>query len=548
MKKYFFSTALMLLVCGLSAACNDDDTGGHKTPAIEIDTEDLTQEFSRETQTRFVSVVHSKLFDLRSSDDSWLTVKRTGNGLQINGINITVAENTLAAERTAEVTIWTEDVETIKITVTQSGAEAVLSAAEQSVLVKNTLSFNLNVTANMDVVFDLPTWITQDNEVTGQGTHSFTATALENDTPRSGEIVIRAENVQGVTPVTIPVKQEPMAEIILPNLPTIPAPQFSAKWLDLFFINGGYRNTPSNTATESPSRIELRTGSNTPPSVWNSSIRSYVASYPAATHDTYYVAMYDERLTTDIDAGTGAIQNGFTLETYLKVSDISASRIRPFATINVHGGLGIDNVGIGFQIVDGQAEFICANMNNQIQHLPIGAAWDTNKFYHIMAVYTGSQKPDNKVTLYVDGEEVGHTGALGDWTSLSWDDYYRGIGIGGNFAKLVWNGIEPGGMLHDGMIGEIAFFRWSTDEMTAQGVATRYAAVTSRASLTAFDQLKTMIETTLPAKATSGVTNEVRKAIEEAIELGWSLMGNFETTQSTVNDYLDYAAQLLELE
>lgn len=543
MKKLFFLPALLLLFAGIFTACDDDNTEDSFN-GIQISTEDLTQQFSRESQSRFVSVTHSKLFDLKSSDDSWCHVKRTGNGLRITGIGITVDENTLAADRNAEVTIWAKDVEPVTIQVSQSAAPAALSVKEKSILIKSQLSFNLTVTANFEIEFTLPEWITQNDEVTGEGTHTFTATSIEDGSdPRNGEIIAKAKTLAGVEPVVIPVRQEPASDKKLPELPTIPTPAFSAKWVDLYFVKDGYKNTPTNPDTEGTDRVELRTGAKAPASIWNEGLSCYVASYPEATSDTYYAAVYDDRQTSNFNSEPTAIQGGFTLETYLKVSDISQEYIRPFANFDARGN---GQLGLGLQFVSGVAQFTCSNMNSQYQHMQIDG-WQTAKFYHILVVYQGSKREskENTMTLYVDGRKIDETGALGDWTTVVWDKI-RGIGIGGNFAQP--SDDDPAVLIKDGMVGEIAMFRWYSDELTAEEVTTRYESVTARTSSSKFADLKTMIETTLPAKSDSGVSGELQAAIKDAINLGWKLMGDFETTPETVTAYLAYAQELLDFE
>lgn len=542
MKKLFFFPALLLLLAGAFTACDDDNTEeGPK--AIRISTEDLTQQFTLEGESRFVAVTHSKLFDLKSSDPSWCNVKRTGNGLRITGINITVDKNTQAADRSAEITIWADDVDPVVIQVSQSAAPAALSVKEKSILVKGTLTFNLTVTANFEIEFVLPAWVTQNNEVTGEGTHSFTAEAVEDGAePRTGEIVVKAKTLTGVNPVTIPIRQEPASDKKMPELPTIPAPAFTAKWVDLYFVKDGYANTPTNTDTEGTDRVELRTGAKTPASVWNNTLNCYVASYPEATSDTYYAAIFDDRVTSNFNSEPTAIQAGFTMETYLKVSDVTQEYIRPFANFDARGN---GQLGLGLQIINGTAQFTCSNMNSNYRHMTIGP-WDTGKYYHIMVVYQKSKgSTGNTMILYVDGEKVDETGAMGDWTTVVWDKI-RGIGIGGNFAQPTDD--NPAVVIKDGMIGEVAFFRWYSDELTAANAATRYAAITTRASSAKFADLKTMVETTLPVKAETGISGELKAAISEAIKIGWSLMGNFETTEETVTAYLKYADELLDFE
>lgn len=542
MKRTCLLSLLSLLTLGVLTACKDDDTGD-VARGIQIDAAALHQEFGPEAETRFVSVTHSKIFDLKASDDTWCHVKRTGNGLQITGINITVDENLLAQSRQADITIWARDADPVVIEVIQRAAPAELNVKEKSVLIRNQLIFNLTVTANFEVEFATPEWIRMTAEGPVQGLYTFMAEDLEpGDPARDGEIVVKAKQLEDVEPVVIPVRQEPLDDAQLPEVPEIPVPKYQAYWTDLYFVRDGYCNVPTNPETEGENRVEVRTGAKTPVSVWSDVAKCYVASYPASTSDTYYAAIFDDRVTSNILSESTAIQSGFTMEIYLKVSDVSQEYIRPFANLDARGN---GQLGLGLQIIGGQAQFTCANMIPQYQHIEIGP-WNTDKYYHIAAVYQGSKRPGgNTMVLYVDGVQVGESAALGEWTTVVWDKI-RGIGLGGNFAQPADD--DPAVLIKDGMVGEIAFFRWYSDELAAADVAARYNTITARAASSKFADLRTMIETTLPAKADSGVSGELKTAIQEAITLGENLMGNFETTEQTVDTYLSYTRKLLEFE
>lgn len=542
MKKTFLLSLLSLLTFGVLTACKDDDTDDSDR-GIQIDAVSLHQEFGQEAETRFVPVTHSKIFDLKSSDDSWCHVKRTGNGLQITGINITVDENLQAQSREADITIWARDADPVVIEVIQRAAPAELSVKEKSILIRNQLIFNLTVMANFEVDFELPAWIQRTSEDVTQGIYTFMAEALEQDgEPRESEIVVKAKQIENVEPVVVPVRQEQGSETQLPEAPTIPEPEYKAYWTDLYFVKDGYCNVPTNPNVEGEDRVEIRAGAKTPASVWSDAVKCYVASYSEATSDTFYAAVFDDRMTSNVYSEPTAIQHGFTMETYLKVSDVSQEYIRPFANFDARGN---GQLGLGLQIINGDAKFSCANMSSQYQHIEVGP-WNTEKYYHIVAVYQGSKRPGgNTMVLYVDGVQVGESAALGEWTTVVWDKI-RGIGIGGNFAQP--SDDDPAVLIKDGMVGEIAFFRWYSDELTVADVTARYNMIAARAACPKFADLRTMVETTLPVKADSGVSGELRTAIQEAISLGESLMGNFETTEPTVDAYLSYAHKLLEFE
>lgn len=534
MKKLFFLPALLLLFAGTFTAC-DDDNPEEGPRAIQISPEDLTQQFDKQAESRFVAVTHSKLFDLKSSAPSWCNIKRTGNGLRITGINISVEENTLAASRSAEVTIWADDVDPVVIQVTQSAAPATLHVKEKAILVKSMLTFSLTVTANFEVDFELPEWITQNEGTPEEGTHSFTAGAIEDGAePRAGNIVVKAKTLTGVAPVTIPVTQEPASDKKLPEPPTVPDAQFSAKWVDLYFTKDGYRNTPTNESTGAD-RVEVLTGAKTPASVWSDALHCYVASYPEATTDTYYAALY-RNADKSINAEPKAIQGGFTMETYLKATNTQTGYVRPFANLDIYSHASL---GFGFQTIDGSAQFTCVGETGGYKHIQYGA-WDPNAYYHIVIVWSGKEDPSNNpMILYVNGQKIGESGNIGGWTTVTWDNIWA-IGIGGNF--------DVQGGIRDGMTGEIAFFRWYADKLSEADITARYNALTARASSSGFADLKTMIATTLPAKAETGISGELKTAITAAIETGWNLMGNFETTDATVTAFLAYTQELLDYE
>lgn len=545
MKKYFSSALLALALVGGFSSCEEQKVEP-VTTVINISEANRTQEFGKTAETRFVEVTAEKLFDLKSTDESWCKVKRTGNGLRITGINIDVTENPRAAARQCEVLIWSKGTDTTRVQIRQTSADPVLTVDQEKVLVKGTLDFTVAVKANFGYKVSMPEWISQTGEPTAEGVHSFLCAALaEGSEPREGEIVFAAESLEGVTPVKVLVRQEVPVQKKLPVAPTFELK--NAEWADLFFVKNGCVNAKTHAddiwsdRKNAWDRAELRTGAKTPASVWNDALKCYVADYPAATNDTYYAIMYDDKKSSEtvkFDCEPTAIQGGFSWETYLRVSDVSQEYIRPFGNFDAKGN---GQIGFGYQIINGNGQFTGSNMNCRFSHISTGK-WNTEKFVHIVVVY--NTKPNNTFQIYMDGKLMGESDPMGDWTSVSWDQI-RGLGLGGNLVQPTNNVWKT--EIRDGMVGQIAYFRWYQTPMTKDAVSARYAAVSTRAGLTKINALRKMVEDTLPAKS-KGCSKELQVAIAEGITIGQKLMGDFATTDSMIATYLTYAQELLDFE
>lgn len=552
MKRLFFLPAVLMLFAGIFTACTDTD---EEAVRIDISQDDLTQEFTSAASERFVNLTANKIFDLKSGDKSWCNIARTSNDYRVIGITITVDENLVVEDRETEVTVWTKDLDPVIIKVHQQAATPYIAVTEQSLIIKNNLRIELHIRTNVELDFELPEWITPSDTDEDAGIYRFTATELGTASPRNGNIVVKAKTMAGVTPVTIPVSQE--EPVVLPAAPEIPAEIHKAVWSDMYFTPEGYKNRAEGMGGNAPVRIAVGSAG-APESVWSEELKCYVASYPTVNPKKYYTALY-----TDLDGfkadgyaleGNGA---GCTLEFYLKVTNTGeGKRIRPLGSFEAANG----NWGIGLEIDDADSyAFRVANARSQFispQLAPDDNTWDKTKWYHMLFIY---DKANDKVGLYVNGaacdERPFNLNDDWKWITLPWQDHHRGIGLGGNYRGLYGNeeadpNPETTKMLLDGMTGEIAFFRWydGGTRFSAQEVATRYAAIKARESSTKFTSLRTMITETLPGKTATNISSDLKSAIDSAVEMGWNLMGNFETTDATVDAYLEYADKLLNFE
>lgn len=551
MKRLFFLPIALMLFAGTFPACTDSD---EEPVRIDIEQKDLTQTFTSEAAERFVNVTANKLFDLKSSDDSWCTIKRTSDEFRVTGITIAVQENLVVEGRSAEITLWSKDADPVVIKVSQAAATPYITVTEKSLLIKNNLTIGLHIQTNVEPDFELPAWITRGETDKETGVYYFTVADLGGSAPRSGNIVVKSTTVAGVTPVTIPVKQE--EPVVLPLAPEIPKEKYDAVWSDLIFTADGYKDRAAGKDGNAPMKI-VKGSAGAPASVWSSEINSYVISYPSIEPEKYYTVLYCDLDGFKADGyaleGNGS---GCSLEFYLKVTNTgNGNRIRPIGSFEVKNG----NWGIGLEIDDSDAfSFKIANGNSQWntpELAPDQNTWDKTKWYHMLFIY---DKPNSKVVLYVNGvkacdDRPFNAGSGNTWVTLPWQDHHRGFGLGGNYRGL-YNGEEyiPGTnkMLTDGMTGEIAFFRWYDGSIvyTPEEVAARYAAIEARKTSAKFVTLQEMISKTLPEKAGTNISTDLKSAIDSAVEMGWNLMGNFEATEASVDAYLKYANELLNFE
>lgn len=171
---------------------------------LRVDESHLTVNFTADKSTATIPVETNLTYTL-TADQTWCAATKSDG----SEIVITADPNTTAQLRTARLTLMAKDNHTVVVTVNQIGTDPAILVKESAVEVaEDQLDFTLEVTANTDIQFALPEWISA-KTAAAQGTtvYAFRAEPLEEErSSRTGEIVVSDKN--GVaTSVTVPVKQ-----------------------------------------------------------------------------------------------------------------------------------------------------------------------------------------------------------------------------------------------------------------------------------------------------------------------------------------------------
>jgi endonuclease/exonuclease/phosphatase family metal-dependent hydrolase len=201
----------MALVVALLTACKDEPVAD--SARLELSQE--TVNFPSDAATMMVTVNCNRDFTAapeEAADHSWCTVNVLAG--QTHNLSISVTANEDAyRERTAKIIISAEGADSRYLTVRQVRATPQISVKETQVILYEAegFDFSLEVTANISVVFDLPTWITHqsgDASATGAQTHTFTATPLDDeDTLRDSVITVKAADPSFADSIAVVVRQ-----------------------------------------------------------------------------------------------------------------------------------------------------------------------------------------------------------------------------------------------------------------------------------------------------------------------------------------------------
>jgi glycerophosphoryl diester phosphodiesterase len=208
MNKFLLKIVCIVLVSGCSPKESDSEQF-----FLEIDATQQVQNFTPEAGHKSLTVMSNCAIET-SSSQAWCTPE-VMPGYATDNLRITVAANVSTETRTAVVSVSSKDVKTIvNITVHQTGLIPALAVSNTGIALRDgETDFMLEVTANVPVVFDKPSWITEkEGNVweNGRKTYAFTAAPLPEDLPlREGNIVVRtAATFAGVSPISVKVTQE----------------------------------------------------------------------------------------------------------------------------------------------------------------------------------------------------------------------------------------------------------------------------------------------------------------------------------------------------
>lgn len=236
-----FSIGLLLIF-----ACKKETP---EVALLEISDEDLTllqQPFIHEAGSRTVALSTSLSIVRASSSADWCNaniVEHNGTSLRIE-----VFPNEGFAERTAEITVFGQGVETIVIPIKQWANQPALIVAENNgiEIVDGELDFTLHITSNVDFTLEIPDWISDAGDNTpyiGSKVYTFVASSITPGS-REGEIKVITEDHQDLN-VTIPVSQ--LQNVLYPTLTDFtPA---SGEKGETIVLNGANFGTNSDLVT-----------------------------------------------------------------------------------------------------------------------------------------------------------------------------------------------------------------------------------------------------------------------------------------------------------
>jgi len=194
--------SLILLLSCLVFACEKD------SPTLEVAQVQLNYTFEEIGGTKFASIKSDREFTA-ISDQTWCTTEIYSGGRN-NNLRISTDKNGNAEIRTAVITVASEGLPAIQITVVQNAATPFISVTEKTVVLANIQEFTLEISANTLFTYELPSWIQPkvgNTPAPGKGIYSFIAETLASG-ERQGSIIIKAVGMDVlISPVTIPVTQ-----------------------------------------------------------------------------------------------------------------------------------------------------------------------------------------------------------------------------------------------------------------------------------------------------------------------------------------------------
>lgn len=194
--------SIILLLSGLVFACEKDAS------TLEVAEVQLNYNFEEIGGTQFATVKSDREFTA-TSDQTWCTIEIYPGGRN-NNLRISTNKNENAEIRTAIISIASDGLPGIQITVVQNAATPFISVTEKTVVLANIQEFTLEITANTLFTYELPAWIQPkagNTPAIGKGTYAFVAETLASG-ERQGNIIVKAanSNIQ-VNPISIAVTQ-----------------------------------------------------------------------------------------------------------------------------------------------------------------------------------------------------------------------------------------------------------------------------------------------------------------------------------------------------
>ena len=193
---------ILCFFAGILFACNEDEDVKVSTdPYFGVKGELLTQQFSGDSETRYVTISTNQSFTATSSAPSWCAIELIDD--KVDNLKITINKNEGTSERTAQITVSATGFDDAVIQVTQAWTPSI-SADQPYILLNNdNLEFTLKVTSNIEYELEIPDWVVKKGSQS-DGTYSFELNAISPG-ERMGNIIIKAKDENFTTKVTVPV-------------------------------------------------------------------------------------------------------------------------------------------------------------------------------------------------------------------------------------------------------------------------------------------------------------------------------------------------------
>ena len=212
MNKYLKFLAVCFVASAISAimiSCNGNDDPKEDDPIFEVAAGDKTQNFTYAADTRTISVNANREFTVTLNEQqTWCTAVRTEG----NKVSVSVFENTGAQPRTTQVTLASQGLTSITITVNQTGTDPVFRVAQsdltQEFTAEATDSRIVNVLTNREfTVNSSEAWCTA---VRVENKVSISVPENDNAQARTAHVTLASE---GLTSITITVNQSGNAPV-----------------------------------------------------------------------------------------------------------------------------------------------------------------------------------------------------------------------------------------------------------------------------------------------------------------------------------------------
>ncbi len=260
----------------------------------------------------------------------------------------------------------------------------------------------------------------------------------------------------------------------------------------------------------SPRNFSITAGSQLPNTIYDKSIKQYINRANGNSKQYFKVDYQSDSVFKN------TLQNGFSLETYLKTS--SKDVMSPVSS-QESGGFGIE------QAREGNLEFWFRKSMSTYETLSVGQL-DTGRYYHVVFSWDNTSK---KLAGYVNGILINEkTLRNRDELVFSATQAAQWIGIGGDANSE--NVQSP-------FIGDISTTRLYSKALSRDEVVLAYQQIKNRSGLSNVDDLNVALTVSIPDQIRTDASRA--NTLNKLLAKGWALMGNLSTTEAEIVAFLN---------